>query len=146
MKETVVRSLSELERFAAELLNEFGQNDGPTVLALRGNLGSGKTAFTKTLGKSLGVREEIVSPTFMLMRTYETSHPVWKKLVHIDAYRFEEEKEAHVLRLPELLKEKDALIAIEWPERIESMLPRNTYTLSFDIEEGERRRIRYGKS
>ncbi|MEN9552111.1 MAG: hypothetical protein RI935_488 [Candidatus Parcubacteria bacterium] len=119
MKETFVVELEELEDLAVDVLDTLShhkQEEGQTLL-LKGNLGAGKTTFTKILGKALGIPEdEIHSPTFILKKEYKATHPRFKKLIHVDAYRFETTKEAKVLDLEKHKQEEGSLLVIEWPE------------------------------
>lgn len=89
------------------------------VLFLEGDLGAGKTTFTKEIAEILGVqKEDVHSPTFILKKEYRAEHPVFKKLIHIDAYRFETKDEARALRLEEDLKDSSSLIVVEWPSKM----------------------------
>lgn len=121
MKETFLVDESELEDLAEDVVKTLGKHASKTakVLLLSGDLGAGKTTFTKTLGKALGIPyDDIHSPTFILKKEYKTAHDFFKKLVHIDAYRFEKESEAEILKLEDDLQDKDTLIVIEWPSKI----------------------------
>lgn len=89
------------------------------VLFLEGDLGAGKTTFTKSLAEALGIhKEEVKSPTFILKKEYNAEHPVFKKLIHIDAYRFVDPQEVKVLRLEEDARDPSSIIAIEWPSKM----------------------------
>jgi tRNA threonylcarbamoyl adenosine modification protein YjeE len=91
-----------------------------TVLALSGDLGAGKTAFTKLLAQHLGISETVVSPTFVIAKFYDIAEEtfVWKRLVHIDAYRLETWNELQTLKLDEVFGNPENLVAIEWPEQV----------------------------
>lgn len=93
-----------------------------TILSLSGELGAGKTALTQAIGKKLGVTQGIVSPTFVVMKQYHTPGGLFTSLIHIDAYRIEDEKELLPIRFEELTHQGDTLIIIEWPERIAGAL------------------------
>ena len=80
----VVSNLDELKSFAKEFANKLKGNE---LIALKGDLGAGKTTFTKFVGKELGVKEEIISPTFNIVKIYESK---LGPLYHIDAYRLED--------------------------------------------------------
>jgi tRNA threonylcarbamoyladenosine biosynthesis protein TsaE len=101
--------------FAAEKRASLGR---ALIVGLSGHLGAGKTAFTKGVGKALGIAEEITSPTFVIMKIYSTSHAHFKKLIHIDAYRLEDKNEMEVLKLNQLTRDPANLIIMEWPEHV----------------------------
>ena len=105
-----------------------------TVVALQGELGSGKTAFAKALGKMMGINEHIVSPTFVIMKSYNIDWKGFKKLIHVDAYRLESESELLNLGWNELVENPQHLILIEWPERVEGILPKDSRRIFFKHE------------
>ncbi|MEZ4200481.1 MAG: tRNA (adenosine(37)-N6)-threonylcarbamoyltransferase complex ATPase subunit type 1 TsaE [Candidatus Paceibacterota bacterium] len=119
-------------------LNEI-KTDGATVLALHGDLGAGKTTFVQLLARQLGVEETVTSPTFVVMKQYETTHD-FSNLIHIDAYRIETEEEMRVLGFEGLLQSPQTLICIEWAERIKNLLPTHTHHLTF-TPDGETRTV-----
>jgi tRNA threonylcarbamoyladenosine biosynthesis protein TsaE len=116
-------------------------NEDILVVTLQGDLGAGKTTFTQELGKVLGVSEPIVSPTFTIMKSYELEHEQFDTLVHIDAYRFESEEEARPLRLEEVFSTARAIVCVEWPERISSLIPKTAVSVAITITEGEKRQV-----
>lgn len=87
------------------------------VLTLNGDLGVGKTTFTKGIGKGLGVKKVINSPTFTIVKVYQGKYPFY----HFDAYRLEGQDEE--LGFEEMF-EDDGVCIIEWPEFIEHILPK----------------------
>ncbi|WP_323959075.1 tRNA (adenosine(37)-N6)-threonylcarbamoyltransferase complex ATPase subunit type 1 TsaE [Arthrobacter sp. JZ12] len=107
-QEISVNSVDELQRFAAGLGAELAPGD---LLILTGELGAGKTTFTQGLGRGLGVREGIISPTFVLVRNHPslTGGP---GLVHVDAYRLESDAEIDDLDLESTLE--DSVTVVEW--------------------------------
>ena len=105
-----------------------------TVVVLQGELGSGKTAFAKALGKMMGINEHIVSPTFVIMKSYNIDWKGFKKLIHVDAYRLESESELLNLGWNELVENPQHLILIEWPERVEGILPKDSRRIFFKHE------------
>jgi tRNA threonylcarbamoyladenosine biosynthesis protein TsaE len=115
-------SLEETQALAREwILNmqkEYATLERALVVGLSGHLGAGKTAFTKAVGRELGITEEITSPTFVIMKVYPSNHPHFTKLIHIDAYRMEEKAEMDVLKLGELRNDPGSIIIIEWPENV----------------------------
>lgn len=118
------------------------QQLGTIVIALEGDLGAGKTTFTQILGKELGVTESITSPTFTIMKQYELDHELFAVLVHIDAYRFESEDEAVPLRLEEVFHIPRAIVCVEWPERIPTLLPKRAIAITISITDNEERNVK----
>jgi tRNA threonylcarbamoyladenosine biosynthesis protein TsaE len=93
------------------------------VIALSGDLGAGKTTLTQEIGKQLGITENMVSPTFVIMKMYDlsSSYP-WKKLIHIDAYRLKGSEELLKLGWDDISHNKENLIIIEWPENVKECI------------------------
>ena len=108
------------ERFARE---ELHVGD---VVALRGELGAGKTKFTKGIAKAFAISEsEVASPTYALLNEYPArfSDNSEGLFYHLDCYRFERDDELLELGVEEYLYPTNAITVIEWPERIEKYLP-----------------------
>jgi len=94
------------------------------VYALHGDLGAGKTTFTQGIAETLGITEPVVSPTFTIMKIYKTQEKsVFSHLVHIDAYRLESAEELARLGWNTLVEDPKNCIVIEWPERVEKLIP-----------------------
>lgn len=145
-EEILSKSLKETETLAVKVLDNLKKNNGGksrVVLCLYGNLGAGKTAFTQILGKLLGVKETMQSPTFLIQKSYQTKDSNFKKLVHIDAYRIEDPKEMITLGFKETLEDPSSLVVIEWPEKIKSMLPPKTFDMNFEFIDETTRRIEF---
>lgn len=121
------------------------QLQGGEVLALYGELGSGKTTFTQGLAKGLGITGRIISPTFIIMRTYEikntSHHAALRNFFHVDLYRIENKHDIEGLGLMELLGKKENIVVIEWPEKLGTLLPKNAIQLHFSYENDERRKL-----
>ncbi|OHA92329.1 MAG: tRNA (adenosine(37)-N6)-threonylcarbamoyltransferase complex ATPase subunit type 1 TsaE [Candidatus Zambryskibacteria bacterium RIFCSPLOWO2_02_FULL_51_21] len=105
-----------------------------TVVALQGELGSGKTTFAQAFGKVMGVREFMPSPTFVIMKVYDIDFHGFKKLIHIDAYRLEKEEELLNLGWAKIAEEPENLILIEWPENVEGLIPKDAKRIQFKHE------------
>jgi tRNA threonylcarbamoyladenosine biosynthesis protein TsaE len=94
MKKIITKS----EKETFELGKNFSEKlKGGEVIGLIGELGAGKTVFTKGLGKGLKIKEVISSPTFVLMKIYKTKNKNIKSLIHIDAYRLQSEKDLEII-------------------------------------------------
>lgn len=118
---------------------------GKNVLALYGNLGSGKTTFVQGLAKNLGIEQKIISPTFIIVRRYEipinSTIQQFNNFYHIDLYRIENKKDLDGLGLGEILNDQSNLVAIEWPEKIDKLLPNNTIKFYFEYLGDDKRQI-----
>lgn len=132
MPRYVSRSREETARIARCLLLTF-RDRHPLILALAGELGSGKTTFVQGIAASLGIREKIQSPTFVLARWYAvpTRARPFRYFLHLDAYRIEKLSEARHLGLPRMLKDRDAIVAIEWADRIRRFIPKQALWIRF---------------
>ncbi len=108
------------------------------TLALHGDLGVGKTTFVQGLAQGLGVAEHVTSPTFAIYSVYQGKE---RRLVHLDAYRLESERQIESLLLDEFLISPWCL-AIEWPEKITPVLPAEAWHFTLSIVNGEKHTIR----
>lgn len=130
MKQFITYSLEETQKLAHDWLASLEQFESEAlVVGLYGNLGAGKTAFTQAVAKELRIEEPVTSPTFVIEKIYETKHPIFKRLIHIDAYRLEKGKELQVLDFEKLTENKNNLIIIEWPENVKDILPENHHKI-----------------
>lgn len=136
--ETVTKDL--LPKFAERILDDLQPKNTATVVALTGDLGAGKTAFVKALAEKLGIATTITSPTFTIISGYETTNERFKQLIHMDAYRIEEESELAPLRFVELLNQPDTLFCIEWANLIKEALPSDTHWIHFSNADDELQR------
>ena len=106
-----------------------------SVIILNGDLASGKTTFTKGIGKGLGIKETINSPTFTILKIYNGRFPLY----HIDAYRLEDSK--YDLGLDEYLDE--GVMVVEWPEYYQNYLPKEYLEINFKYIDDNTREISY---
>jgi tRNA threonylcarbamoyladenosine biosynthesis protein TsaE len=163
MERTIVtQSGEETQQLGFDLAKKLS---GGEVFALYGELGSGKTTFTQGLAKGLGITGRIISPTYIIMRTYHGSLPVnvsseaparlrslqndssrQARIItfyHVDLYRVESEHDIEGLGLLELLGKEENVIVIEWPEKLGALLPKNVKKIHFTYEDDEHRKITY---
>lgn len=103
-----------------------------TVMALHGDLGAGKTTFMQGIALALGVDRPVTSPTFTLSNEYET--PCFK-LVHMDLYRIGSADDLQAIGYQENI-ENGAVVALEWPERAEELIPPDALHVRLEIGEG----------
>ena len=135
-KKVIINGLSNIEEAAREFLSKKG--DVP-VIALYGEMGAGKTTFTKSLCKVLGVLDGVNSPTFTLINEYRTSDG--ETIYHFDFYRINKLEEAFDIGFEEFV-ESGNLCIIEWPEKIEQILPPDTLRVKISVlDDGKRELI-----
>jgi tRNA threonylcarbamoyladenosine biosynthesis protein TsaE len=143
------KRIESLDALAAEakdfVLRLTPQDERATLVTLSGELGAGKTAFTKAVAEALGVEEIVNSPTFVLEKVYILPEGgAFKRLVHIDAYRLEGGAELPPLGFDELMKDRGNLVMLEWPEKVADALPPASIVLSLKAQGGGAHTITYG--
>ena len=119
-------SKKDIASIAQEVLKDLEPKKGEkaTVVTLSGNLGAGKTTFTQALAHELGITENVISPTFVIMKSYPIKKSKsFAKLIHIDAYRLDSHKELEKLGWAEVVANPDNLILVEWPEKVPEAIP-----------------------
>jgi tRNA threonylcarbamoyladenosine biosynthesis protein TsaE len=134
MKEPFIVKEEDLKEIAEGVVTTLARSSTgfAKVLLLDGDLGAGKTTFTKVLAEVLGIeKEDVHSPTFILKKEYISKHDFFKKLIHIDAYRFDTPDEARILNLDQDRKDPETLIVIEWPSKM--LCEEEDMTISFMV-------------
>lgn len=141
MKEHLVVKEKDLHVVAEKVLTHLASyvHTKASVILLEGDLGAGKTTFTQTFAKHLGITDHVHSPTFILKKEYKTPHVQYKKVVHIDAYRFNDPQEGKVLRLEEDIKDRESIVLIEWPSKMKSL--QRDVVLSFEVIDDDTRSV-----
>lgn len=94
------------------------------LIALRGDLGTGKTTFIQGFAAALGIKKRLTSPTFIIIRRY-------KNMYHIDCYRLKKPKEIIALGFKKIIANPQNKVLIEWADKIKKLLPKNTLWLEF---------------
>lgn len=135
MKKYISHSEEETKKIAQTMATEFKQS----VIALTGELGAGKTTFVQGFAKGLGIKEKIISPTFVLIRQHKIPR-FNKMLYHIDLYRLDISSQLKNLGIDELVNNHDNLVLIEWAERLND-LPKNTIQIIIKKQENNDRLI-----
>jgi tRNA threonylcarbamoyladenosine biosynthesis protein TsaE len=139
-----IATIPELKVAASEILARMQVKKSAQCIALKGDLGAGKTAFVKELASVLGIAEDITSPTFVIMKSYPIpAHTFLKTLTHIDAYRIESEDEVRILGLNERMQDPTQIICIEWPEHIPNAIPDDALHVALHIEADHTRTMTY---
>jgi len=163
--ERISKNTKDTEKIAIDFLVKLKPaKNHAVVVGLYGDLGSGKTTFTQTVGKYFGIKKKINSPTFVIIKRYNLKkrgfyknfladkkgpvsagenfykNHVFESLFHIDAYRLKNEKELIDLGWEEMISNSKNLILIEWPEQVINAMPKKHHEVHiFHIKEGHRK-------
>jgi tRNA threonylcarbamoyladenosine biosynthesis protein TsaE len=123
------------EKFAKEVL-KLRSKEGAIVLGLVGDLGGGKTTFLQGFAKGLGIKQKVLSPTFVIQKRFGNFY-------HIDAYRLKDHKDILELDFEKIILDPKNIVAIEWPEKIKKVLPKNTIYIEFKFIDEKTREINF---
>ena len=135
MKKIDIESLSELPKVAEAVLGELR---GRSVVLFRGPMGAGKTTLISRIAAALGAEDTVTSPTFALVNQYEGEGG--RRIYHFDFYRINNVEEALDLGYEEYFYSGE-LCLVEWPEKIEPLLPEDAMTVTITVGEDEHRRF-----
>ncbi len=146
MKNFITKNKKETEKLGKkigeEILRKKPKNKA-FVITLEGDLGGGKTTFVKGLAKGLGIKEKVLSPTFILVKKFEISKRAsnFSHFFHIDCYRIEKPKEILGLGFKEITKKPTNIVAIEWANKIERIIPKKSLQIKFEFLGKNKRKI-----
>ena len=128
-----IKSLDELDMVARAVLNSL---EGRTVVALDAPMGAGKTTLISRIAEQLGAEDDVTSPTFAIVNEYVGQRVIY----HFDMYRIERVEEALDFGCEEYISSGE-LCLIEWPEKIEPLLPEDTMVVKIEILSDTERRF-----
>jgi len=135
------KNAAETQQIAVDLAKKMtkekpGRN--ARVLALVGELGAGKTTFVQSFAKTLGIKSRMVSPTFLIFRSYPLRQSLrakakqsYKYLYHVDLYRIRSSKELNALNFKKIIKDPKNIVLIEWADKIKKILPKDAIWVKF---------------
>ncbi len=138
MEKIVVSNIGETEKFARKFARTL---QGGELILLRGDLGAGKTAFTQFVADELGVKDDVTSPTFTIMKEYEGKR---LNIVHFDLYRINNALEVQEFGFDEYVfnTPSDTVVLVEWPDNVgEYYVGRKTINITIEKNEGDSRTI-----
>ncbi|MCK5332268.1 tRNA (adenosine(37)-N6)-threonylcarbamoyltransferase complex ATPase subunit type 1 TsaE [Candidatus Parcubacteria bacterium] len=150
-KEITTNSSAETKEFAemlcAQWLEINQRQNSNWLVCLYGDLGGGKTTFSQGVAEELGVKGVVSSPTFLIMKKYLSEKKVNKKytLYHFDCYRISDAQEILNLGWDDIIEGENNIILVEWPERIEKILPKLRLNLKFEVVGEGARKIVFDK-
>jgi ATPase, YjeE family len=130
-----IKSLDTIRETAREFINNMG---GRTVFAFYGSMGAGKTTFVKAVCEELGVKDVVNSPTFAIINEYEVEGKA--PIFHFDFYRINKPEEAFDFGYEDYFY-SGSICFIEWPEKIEALLPENCVKVTIEEQADGSRKI-----
>jgi len=160
---TSSKETQKIGRDLAENLFKKKVKSNATVISLEGDLGGGKTTFTKGFARGLNLREKIKSPTFVIMRKHQITtdskqqttsvkrqndcrfkveNCKFRYFFHLDCYRIQNQKDILALGWKDIIKSSENIILVEWGNKIKKILPRGTIHIKFDFIDDKKRKIR----
>lgn len=135
MKTLHIDSLAELPEVAEAVIEAIGDR---TVIAFRGEMGAGKTTLIREIAAQLGSEDTVTSPTFAIINQY--SGGSGRRIYHFDFYRINKIEEAYDFGYEEYFYSNDVCL-VEWPEKIEPLLPDNVVTVRITVDSDTARTI-----
>jgi len=135
-----MKFLSTSEKQTFNFAKKFSKKlTGGETIGLIGNLGAGKTIFTKGLAAGLAIKKNLTSPTFVLMKIYPVAkHRQIKLLAHLDAYRIKSAKDLVAIGVAEYFGRPDTVTVIEWADKIKKILPKKTKFINITYKNNSR--------
>ena len=149
-KENITSSITQTKKLAEKIAKQIikkGPEGQAFVIGLKGDLGGGKTTFVQGFAKGLGIKEKILSPTFVIMKKYEVRSTKKRRkktselqtsdfrlyLYHFDCYRIKNPKEILGLGFKEIISNPENIVVVEWADKIKKIMPKNTLWLNFEF-------------
>lgn len=123
-----IENLSNIKQIASHFLE---LTKGHTIFAFDGEMGAGKTTFINAILYQMGIEDQTSSPTFSIVNEYLS--PKYGSVFHFDFYRIENEMEALDIGIEDIIYGDDYCF-MEWPSKIENLLPENTVTVKISVE------------
>lgn len=136
--------ISNSQEQTIEIAKQFASTlKGGEMICLHGNLGAGKTTFVKGIAEYFGInKDEIISPTFIIANHLKLSHDNITNIIHVDAYRIEDQNNILESGILEYFGDKNSIVFVEWSENIKKYIPENNVKhIFFSIKEEKERDI-----
>lgn len=135
MKKIITNNVNETKKTAFDFAKKLKNGD---IILLKGDLGVGKTVFAKSICDFFGVENEVTSPTFTILKSYNTKKI---KINHFDLYRINTTNQLSEIGFEDVIYEKNSICLVEWPEIAIQILPKNIITVEIKKIDNSKREI-----
>lgn len=147
IKKYFSKSPGETRKIGKELARKIisdGQRENAAIVELKGDFGGGKTTFLQGFAKEIGVKEKILSPTFVLIKKFEIgkkNKKCFRFFYHLDCYRISKKEEILDMGFKKVISDPHNIVAIEWPQRIRGFLPKGAIHIFFSFMDKNERKV-----
>ena len=143
-KKLTTFSESETEKLGKNLAREILKSSlkkEAVIIGLKGELGGGKTTFLKGFARSLGIKEKITSPTFVIMKRFSIPSSKFQNFYHFDCYRVRKAEEILNLEFKEIISNPKNIVCLEWAGKVKTILPKEIIWIDFNFKDKNKREI-----
>ncbi len=145
-REYISSSSAQTKKFGERIAKQILKKRPKTafVIGLEGELGGGKTTFLQGFAKGLGIKEKILSPTFVIIKRFKIENCKLKieNLYHIDCYRIQKAKELLDIGFKKIISGPQNIVVVEWADRVKKIMPKNTIWIRFKFINEKTRKIK----
>jgi tRNA threonylcarbamoyladenosine biosynthesis protein TsaE len=143
-------SLKDTKILSGQIIKEIiSKKNPPVFIGLMGDLGAGKTSFVQGVSEFFCINDAVLSPTFVIQKIYEIKEEnriskghSFKRLVHMDLYRLEDEKSLDAIKWEEYRNDKENILFVEWPNQIWKDFPEDMVLINIEHKGGDKRVIK----
>ncbi len=140
-REYITSSSAQTRKLGQKFAKELKPKKQAFIIALEGELGGGKTTFLQGFAKGLGIKEKILSPTFVILKKFRVLGSRFQEFYHIDCYRIKKPKELLDLGFQQIISKSENIVVIEWADRIQKIIPKNAVWIKFEFVDEKKRKI-----
>ena len=148
-KENITSSSAQTKKLGQKLAKDILKKKPEKtafVIGLEGELGSGKTTFVQGFAKALGIKEKVLSPTFVIIKRFQFNNLTIKQFnnfYHLDCYRIKKPRELLDLGFKEIISNPRNIVAVEWADKIKKIMPEDVLWINFEFIDEKKRKISF---
>jgi len=148
-KEYITSSSTQTKKLGQKLAKDILKKkpeETAFVIGLEGELGSGKTTFVQGFAKALGIKEKVLSPTFVIIKRFQFNNLTIKQFnnfYHLDCYRIKKPRELLDLGFKEIISNPRNIVAVEWADKIKKIMPEDVLWINFEFIDEKKRKISF---